>query len=180
MNYYRVLMYYCQLIKQKSILLKGNPELAAWFQAVDSDRSGRISAGELQQALSNGRCGRFSVQACTTLITMFDRDNSGTVDFNEFQQMYGFINQWRAAFQMYDRDNSQAIDSHELGQALTQMGYRFSPPTIETICRKFAAPGTRQITFDNFIVACVRLNNLTSSVSFTYSFFTCLITTPNR
>lgn len=142
---------------------RGNPELAAWFQAVDSDRSGRISANELQQALANGHWSRFSTEACRTLITLFDRDNSGTIDFNEFQQLYGFINQWRAAFQMYDRDNSQAIDGHELAQALVQMGYRLSPPTVNALCHKFATPGTMQITFDNFIVACVRLNKITNA-----------------
>jgi len=140
-----------------------NHELAAWFQAVDQDRSGRITAHELQQALANGNWSRFSLEACQTLITLFDMDNSGTIDFNEFQQLYGFINQWRAAFQMYDRDNSQAIDCHELGQALLQMGYRLSPPTVNVICRKFGTVGSGQITFDNFIVACVRLNKLTNA-----------------
>ena len=69
---------------------------------------------------------------------------------------------------MYDRDNSQAIDGHELAQALVQMGYRLSPPTVNALCHKFATPGTMQITFDNFIVACVRLNKITSNVFLAY------------
>lgn len=139
-----------------------NPELAAWFQAVDHDRSGRITAHELQQALANGNHSTFSIEACKTLITLFDMDNSGTIDFNEFQQLFGFINQWKAAFQMYDRNNSQAIDSQEMGQALLHMGYRLSMPTVDKIFRKFDLAGTKQLTFDNFIVACVQLNKLTN------------------
>ena len=150
-------------INQNLVVLIVNPELMAWFQAVDYDRSGRISANELQKALANGNCSQFSIEACKMLISLFDMDNSGTIDFNEFQQLFGFINQWRGAFQMYDKNNSQAIDNQELGQALLHMGYRLSMPTVDRVFRKFVTAGNNQITFDNFIVACIQLNKLTSN-----------------
>lgn len=45
-----------------------DPQVAQWFAAVDVDRSGRISAAELQSALmsSNGR--QFSETACRLMI----------------------------------------------------------------------------------------------------------------
>lgn len=47
---------------------------------------------------------------------MFDRDRSGTIDVNEFQLLYNYINQWLAAFRTYDRDGSGHIEEPELNQ----------------------------------------------------------------
>jgi len=45
-----------------------DPQIAQWFQAVDADRSGRITSSELQAALmsSNGR--KFNDTACRLMI----------------------------------------------------------------------------------------------------------------
>jgi Ca2+-binding EF-hand superfamily protein len=49
---------------------------------------------------------------------MFDRDRSGTIDVNEFQLLYNYINQWLAAFRTYDRDSSGHIEEPELAQGI--------------------------------------------------------------
>ena len=43
-------------------------------QAVDQDHSGKITAGELQQALHNGNWSPFNAETCRLMIGMFDRD----------------------------------------------------------------------------------------------------------
>ena len=45
---------------------------------------------------------------------MFDRDQSGTIDLNEFQGLWNYLNQWRAVFDQFDRDRSGNIDASEL------------------------------------------------------------------
>ena len=45
-----------------------NPDVAAWFHAVDTDRSGQITASELQRALVNGNWSHFSEEACRMMI----------------------------------------------------------------------------------------------------------------
>jgi hypothetical protein len=52
-----------------------NPRAFALFQSVDSDRSGSVSARELQTALSSGGM-VFNPRAIKTMIRMFDLDNS--------------------------------------------------------------------------------------------------------
>ena len=47
-----------------------DPTVVAWFQSVDADRSGRISAVELQQALTNNDWSRFRIQTCYQMIGM--------------------------------------------------------------------------------------------------------------
>ena len=43
----------------------------AWFQAVDADRSGHISAAELRQALTNSNYSHFNEEACRLMIGLF-------------------------------------------------------------------------------------------------------------
>ena len=45
---------------------------------------------------------------------MFDRDQSGTIDLNEFQALWNYIHQWKGVFDQFDRDRSGAIESQEL------------------------------------------------------------------
>lgn len=48
-----------------------SPEVQQWFNAVDRDRSGKITAKELQAALVNGQGKNFSDQACSLMIGKF-------------------------------------------------------------------------------------------------------------
>lgn len=45
---------------------------------------------------------------------MFDKDMSGTISINEFQELWTYINQWKGAFDRFDSNRSGAIDSNEL------------------------------------------------------------------
>lgn len=53
---------------------------------------------------------------------MFDRENKGGVNFNEFAGVWKYITDWQNIFRTYDRDNSGFIDKNELRQALTGFG----------------------------------------------------------
>ncbi|XP_062813608.1 programmed cell death protein 6 isoform X3 [Anolis carolinensis] len=116
------------------------------FQRVDKDRSGIISDLELQQALSNA---------------MFDRENKGGVNFNEFTGVWKYISDWQNVFRTYDRDNSGMIDKHELKQALTGFGYRLSEQFYDLLIQKFDRQRRGQVAFDDFIQCCVVLQKWT-------------------
>nr|KAG5702880.1 hypothetical protein BaRGS_019099 [Batillaria attramentaria] len=49
---------------------------------------------------------------------MFDRDNSGTINFQEFQSLWKYVTDWQGCFRNFDRDNSGSIDKNELKTAL--------------------------------------------------------------
>ena len=55
---------------------------------------------------------------------MFDRDNTGTINVNEFCELWKYLGQWRQTFDRYDVDRSGNISQQELASALQQMGYR--------------------------------------------------------
>ena len=58
------------------------------------------------------------------MIKMFDRDNTGTINVNEFCELWKYLGQWRQTFDRYDVDRSGNISQQELASALQQMGYR--------------------------------------------------------
>lgn len=49
---------------------------------------------------------------------MFDQDKTGTIDINEFQQLYNYINQWLGTFRSYDHDQSGFVEEAELAQGM--------------------------------------------------------------
>ena len=53
---------------------------------------------------------------------MFDRDGSGTINYQEFQSLWKYVTDWQNTFRSFDRDNSGSIDKNELKTALTQFG----------------------------------------------------------
>jgi Ca2+-binding EF-hand superfamily protein len=53
---------------------------------------------------------------------MFDRDNSGSINFQEFAALWKYVTDWQNTFRSFDRDNSGAIDKNELKNAMTTFG----------------------------------------------------------
>jgi Ca2+-binding EF-hand superfamily protein len=140
-----------------------NPEVQNFFNMVDTDRSGKIDATKLQSVLVNGKGQNFSMTVCTMMISMFDLDRSGTIDVYEFEKLYNYVNQWLSVFKTYDRDQSGAIEEPELAQALTQMGFRFSPEFIRFLIAKNDPANKREISVDQFIVLCVQIQRFTEA-----------------
>ncbi|KAH8930472.1 EF-hand [Atractiella rhizophila] len=150
-----------------------DPNLYGWFKAVDHDRSGHISAQELQQALVNGDWSPFDLDTVKLLMSIFDVDRQGTIDFNEFQGLWKYIRDWQNVFRHFDADNSGTIEATELSRALSQFGYNLSPRLISILEKKYDVKkaGTLPqrggkvggITFDRFVRCCVVVKSLTES-----------------
>ena len=62
------------------------------------------------------------------ILDMYDKNASGSIDVNEFQQLFSAINQWKGVFQGYDKDKSGTIEQSELTQG---NGYVNSYRTFE-------------------------------------------------
>uniref|UniRef100_R4G557 Putative ca2+-binding protein n=1 Tax=Rhodnius prolixus TaxID=13249 RepID=R4G557_RHOPR len=133
------------------------------FQRVDRDRSGYISADELQQALSNGTWTPFNPETVRLMIGMFDKQNKGQVSFEDFGALWKYVTDWQNCFRSFDTDHSGNISTNELHSALTAFGYRLSPKIVSLMMTKFDRHGRGTILFDDFIQCCIVLQTLTSS-----------------
>ena len=51
---------------------------------------------------------------------MYDANNSGSIDLNEFNALFGCINSWKATFESYDSDRSGRIEEAELTRGETR------------------------------------------------------------
>ncbi|KAJ7191654.1 hypothetical protein GGX14DRAFT_481219 [Mycena pura] len=145
-----------------------DPQLWRDFLAVDTDRSGEISADELQSVLFNSDHTRFDIRTVRTLMTLFDNDYSGTIDFNEFAGLWRFVYNWKRVFDLFDRDHSGSIDKDELREALlAQFRRELSPNLLDLLLRKYAASDTVTergvpvgFSFDAFLRAVVFVKEL--------------------
>jgi Ca2+-binding EF-hand superfamily protein len=135
--------------------------LSGIFQRVDVDRSGHISAAELQQALGNGSWTPFNPETVRLMIGMFDKDYSGTVSYDEFASLWKCITDWQTCFRSYDRDNSGFVDKNELKTALTCFGYNLSDKFYDILMKKFDRQKRNTVGFDDFVQCAVLLQTLT-------------------
>jgi Ca2+-binding protein (EF-Hand superfamily) len=99
---------------------------------------------------------------------MFDKQNRGTVSFEDFGALWKYVTDWQSCFRSFDQDNSGNIDRNELRTALITFGYRLSEGIIDMLLRKYDRSGRGIIYFDDFIQCCIVLY-----VSWLYNFFSC-------
>lgn len=88
---------------------------------------------------------------------MFDKENRGTVSFQDFGALWKYVTDWQNCFRSFDSDNSGNIDKNELKTALTAFGYRLSDNLVGLLLRKFDRYGRGTILFDDFIQCCIIL-----------------------
>ncbi|KAF6086892.1 sorcin [Phyllostomus discolor] len=135
--------------------------LYGYFAAV-AGQDGQIDADELQRCLTQsgiaGGYKPFNLETCRLMVSMLDRDLSGTMGFSEFKELWSVLNGWRQHFMSFDSDRSGTIDPQELQKALTAMGFRLSPQAVNSIAKRYSTNG--KITFDDYISCCVKLRAL--------------------
>ena len=94
------------------------------FRAVDKRGTGYLTEKELSDALVNGDYTKFDPQTVRMMIRMFDSDENGAINFEEFAGLWGFLAAWRALFDRFDVDGSGGISLDEYSDALVG---EFSP-----------------------------------------------------
>lgn len=138
-----------------------DPTLFPLFKAVDKDGSGQLSEKELRAALVNGDWTSFDPHTVRMMIRMFDTDRSGTIGFNEFCGLWGFLAAWRSLFDRFDTDGSGNISYQEYSNALAAFGYRLSPQFVQLLFRSYDKLGQNAISFDLFVQSCISLKRMT-------------------
>jgi Ca2+-binding EF-hand superfamily protein len=161
-----------------------NSREALWplFVAVDKERNGQLSESSLRSALVNGDYTAFDAHTVKMMIRMFDTDRSGTINFDEFCGLWGFLAAWRNLFDRFDVDRSGNISFPEFSDALVAFGYRLSPQFVQLLFNTFArttrgrgdetasyaggagaGAGGREktLSFDLFVQACISLKRMT-------------------
>jgi len=129
--------------------------MQAWFTSMDRNRTGQITATELANlALQFGPIG---FPTAKVLVKVFDKDYSGTIDFNEFVSLNQFVLRMQASFFQADLNRTGTLDAKEIFNALSSAGFQMSLPTVQAICLKYDKSGSGQVGFESFIQICAHL-----------------------
>ena len=138
-----------------------NPELLqTFFDRVDTNKNGKISATELQSALTNGlEEFPFSLSTVKSILDAFKYQEE--INFEQFGNIWRYINDWQKCFKRFDVDKSGSINSEELYTALVSFGYFVSKSVAQLLVKQFDKIGKNEILFDDFIKSCLVLFGLT-------------------
>lgn len=128
---------------------------------MDKDRTGALTEKELRAALVNGDWTAFDPYTVKMMIRMFDTDRSGTINFEEFCGLWGFLAAWRGLFDRFDKDRSGNISLDEYSEALVAFGYRLSDSFVATLFKAYDKRGEGAISFDMFVQSCISLKRMT-------------------
>lgn len=125
------------------------PTLQQWFNTVDTDRSGKINAGELSKMPVSRKKRFLFLKKCffsppppkfpgapgstplagkpigndvaTKVVSIFDTQAGREISFFEYAAFFEFCSQAQTAFQAQDRSGTRKLNPQETGQALNQV-----------------------------------------------------------
>jgi Ca2+-binding EF-hand superfamily protein len=147
-----------QVPGQPPLTAQEEAQMRAWFRRVESDRSGFAdvySLGSLEYAAVT-----FATKTVRRLLRLFDRNNDGKIDFNEYVQLHKFVAASHGAYYTYDKDKSDSLEFAEVEQAIkTEQRLNFGPTMIQAVFKKFSK-GETSITFEQYLQIVTFLTNL--------------------
>ncbi|RKF59740.1 Programmed cell death protein 6 [Erysiphe neolycopersici] len=132
------------------------------YQAVDKDGNRQLTEKELRQALVNADWTSFDPCTVKMMIRLFDTNQNGGINFEEFCGLWSFLGSWRSIFDRFDSDKSGNISINEYANALIAFGYRLSDKFVYTLFKTYDKRGVGAISFDLFVQSCISLKRMTN------------------
>ncbi|XVF86316.1 hypothetical protein PTKIN_Ptkin18bG0029700 [Pterospermum kingtungense] len=109
--------------------------LREWFERVDSEKTGSITATQLKSAFAIGNL-EFPISVVQQMIRMYDFDRNGSMSFDEFLALNKF-----------------------LIKALNKIGFSLDSPAFYTACESFDKKKNGRFQLDDFISLCIFLQS---------------------
>eukprot|EP00262_Sarcandra_glabra_P007355 TRINITY_DN20089_c0_g1_i1.p1 TRINITY_DN20089_c0_g1~~TRINITY_DN20089_c0_g1_i1.p1 ORF type:complete len:170 (+),score=26.53 TRINITY_DN20089_c0_g1_i1:135-644(+) len=127
--------------------------LREWFDRVDSDNTGNITAPQLKKAFAVGNL-EFSLSFVQQMIRMYDFDRNGTMSFEEFVALNKFLLKVQNAFSALER-NRGFLSLEDVYEALVKVGISLDSPAFYTVCESFDQNKNGRFRLDDFISLCI-------------------------
>ncbi|CAL5328808.1 hypothetical protein CsSME_00009037 [Camellia sinensis var. sinensis] len=127
--------------------------LREWFDRVDSDKTGSITAAQLKSALAVGNL-EFPISVVQQMIRMYDFDRNGTMSFEEFIALNKFLLKVQHAFSDSERDRGYLVPD-DVYEALVKIGFSLDSPAFYTVCESFDQKKNGRFRLDDFIALCI-------------------------
>ncbi|XP_041999477.1 sorcin-like [Salvia splendens] len=127
--------------------------LREWFDRVDSQKTGNITAAKLKSALAVGNL-QFSLSVVQQMIRMYDFDSNGTMSFEEFFELNKFLLKVQQEFSSLERGRGFLVPD-EAYEALVKIGFSLDSPAFYTVCESFDQTKSGKLKLDDFISLCI-------------------------
>ncbi|KAF7127786.1 hypothetical protein RHSIM_Rhsim11G0196900 [Rhododendron simsii] len=112
--------------------MENTATLRQWFDRVDSDKTGSITAAQLKNAFSVGNL-EFSISIVQQMIRMYDFDSNGTMSFEEFVALNKFLLKVQQAFSDLERGRGYLVPD-DVYEGLVKIGFSLDSPAFYTVC----------------------------------------------
>jgi Ca2+-binding EF-hand superfamily protein len=140
----------------------GPEQLRKWFQAIDKDGDGELTAVELQAALQLGNL-NFSLATVAHIIRIHDKTGSGTITFEEFGKLHEFLTNVQQSFEFFDKDRSNSLNYEEISNALQHAGYKLDPPALRVIFNRFDPSRSGSLQLTEFLALTLFMRSATAT-----------------
>ncbi|KAG6779875.1 hypothetical protein POTOM_016277 [Populus tomentosa] len=136
--------------------------LREWFERVDSEKTGNITATQLKSALAVGNL-EFPLSVVQQMIRMYDSDRNGTMSFDEFVGLNKFLLKVQQAFSDLQRGRGYLVPD-DVYEGLVKIGFSLDSPSFYTVCEvrllslifgSFDQKKNGRIRLDDFISLCI-------------------------
>ncbi|KAJ6986187.1 sorcin-like [Populus alba x Populus x berolinensis] len=127
--------------------------LREWFERVDSEKTGNITATQLKCALAVGNL-EFPLSVVQQMIRMYDFDRNGTMSFDEFVGLNKFLLKVQQAFSDLERGLGYLVPD-DVYKGLVKIGFSLDSPSFYTVCESFDQKKNGKIHLDDFICLCI-------------------------
>ncbi|XP_072960031.1 uncharacterized protein [Typha angustifolia] len=127
--------------------------LREWFDRVDSNHTGNVTAPQLQSALAVGNL-NFTLSIVQQMIRMYDFDRNGTMNFEEFVALNKFLLKVQNVFSALERGRG-FLQPDDVYEALIKLGFSLDSPAFYTVCESFDKNRMGMVRLDEFISLCI-------------------------
>uniref|UniRef100_A0A8C9Z8R4 Calpain 8 n=1 Tax=Sander lucioperca TaxID=283035 RepID=A0A8C9Z8R4_SANLU len=101
----------------------------------------------------------FSLETGRLIVSLLDKDESGSLGLMEFHLIWSKIQKYLAIFKKYDTDSSGTMSSHEMRGAATEAGFQVNSAVLQSIVSRYA-DAQYAIDFDSFVGCLIKLEML--------------------
>ncbi|GAX72749.1 hypothetical protein CEUSTIGMA_g205.t1 [Chlamydomonas eustigma] len=140
--------------------------IEAWFEEIDMDRSGSITAKELRTALAMGNR-QYSLSDADQMVRAFDTSETRTLRKRDFVELYEYIDRVRDTFERFDSNKRGALNLDQLVLALKNTGFDLDTPVVTALFKRHDPDNSNCLATEEFL----RLNLFLKSCQRTFSAF---------
>ncbi|PRW57843.1 sorcin-like [Chlorella sorokiniana] len=100
----------------------------------------------------------FSLQACSQMVRLHDRDSSGTISIDEFRTLHLQLTEIKAGWTAAAA-GGDSISAQQAQQLIAQQGYRLEGPALTATCQAFDPDRNGRFGLPEYTMLCLFLKS---------------------